>query len=91
MCMFVCELNAGLCCSVVAVVVVAAVLLAFLYGGGGCAIIRAIRKEFHENKSVQFPDFEDPEARVIGGKPYLFGGNEVSAITPPAASLRGGW
>jgi len=30
--------------------------------------------------SVQFSDFEDPEARVIGGKPYRFGGNEVAAI-----------
>lgn len=30
--------------------------------------------------SVQFSDFEDPEARVIGGKPYRFGGNEEAAI-----------
>ena len=30
--------------------------------------------------SVQFSDFEDPEARVIGGKPYRFGDNEESAI-----------
>ena len=30
--------------------------------------------------SVQFSDFEDPEARVIGGKPYRFGDNEEAAI-----------
>ena len=30
--------------------------------------------------SVQFSDFEDPEARVIGGKPYRFGANEEAAI-----------
>jgi len=29
---------------------------------------------------VQFSDFEDPEARVIGGKPYRFGDNEEAAI-----------
>jgi hypothetical protein len=30
--------------------------------------------------SVQFSDFEDPKARVIGGKPYRFGDNEEAAI-----------
>lgn len=30
--------------------------------------------------SVQFSDFEDQKARVIGGKPYRFGDNEEAAI-----------